>query len=64
MGKKLTYADGYGKMKSLSSKAKVNVEKFETLKQDNLDIKNIVSLEEIPPDLILSIMYISKNKRL
>ena len=37
----------------VSSKAKVDVEKFEALKQGFLlDIKNIVSLEEIPPDLI------------
>ena len=36
----------------VSSKAKVDVENFEALKQGFLlDIKNIVSLEEIPPDL-------------
>ena len=39
----------------VSSKAKVDVEKFEALKQGFLlDIKNIVSLEEIPPDLIIN----------
>ena len=38
----------------VSSKAKVDV-KFEALKQGFLlDIKNIVSLEEIPPDLIIN----------
>ena len=38
-----------------SSKAKVDVEKFEALKQGVLfDIKNVVSLEEIPHDLIIS----------
>ena len=39
----------------VSSKAKVDVEKFEALKQCFLlDIKYIVSLEEIPPDLIIN----------
>ena len=39
----------------VSSKAKVDVEKFEALKQGFLlDIKLIVSLEEIPPDLIIN----------
>ena len=39
----------------VSSKAKVDVEKFEALKQGILlDIKLIVSLEEIPPDLIIN----------
>lgn len=39
----------------VSSKAKVDVEKFEALRQGFLlDIKNIVSLEEIPPDLIIN----------
>ena len=39
----------------VSSKAKVDVEKFEALKQGFLlDINNIVSLEEIPPDLIIN----------
>ena len=38
-----------------SSKAKVDVEKFEALKQGFLlVITNVVSLEEIPPDLIIN----------
>ena len=39
----------------VSSKAKVDVEKFEALKQGFLlGIKFIVSLEEIPPDFIIN----------
>ena len=39
----------------VNSEAKVDVEKFEALKQGFLlDIKLIVSLEEIPPDLIIN----------
>ena len=51
MGKKLTFPYGLIKRR-VSSKAKVDVEKFEALKQGFLlDIKLIVNLEEIPPDL-------------
>ena len=37
------------------SKAKVDVERFETLKEGFLlDIKSIISFEEIPPDLVIN----------
>jgi len=37
------------------SKAKVDVEHFEILKQEFLsDIKNIIIMDEIPPDLIIN----------
>ena len=36
------------------SKAKVDIERFETLKKGLLDIKSIVSFEEIPPDLVIN----------
>ena len=39
----------------VSSKAKVDIEKFEALKQGFLlDIKNVVNLEEISHDLIIN----------
>ena len=45
---------GYVKRKACS-KAKVNVEHFEKLKKDFLrDIKSLVTMDEIPPDLIIN----------
>ena len=45
---------GYVKRK-VCSKAKVDVEQFERLKREFLaDIKNIVVMDEIPPDLIIN----------
>ena len=41
--------------RQVSSKAKVNVEKFDGLKEGFfLDIKNIITLDDIPPELIVN----------
>jgi len=41
--------------RKVSSKVKVDVEKFDLVKQAFLlDIKNIVCLDEIPPELIIN----------
>ena len=54
MGKKFAYANGNGEEKS-KQQAKADVERFAVIKEAFLlDVKNVVELDEIPPELVIN----------